>query len=210
MNRLIVLLLLGFICCTTAPEHKAADTSNAAAREAVAPSNALRTLSCDVGDSAQITGEGVGPLRIGAPLDSVKAKCKVISDTLVDDEGEPSQVLKILIARDTASAVIHNGRIIAIHIRSGGIPTASTLHSVRVGDLVSTLKPIQGVVIQIGEGTAAVTAPALCGLTFTIGGAYELVASKRKPGAVLLGLVPDSLKVTAISVIGCERTGGPR
>ena len=75
-----------------------------------------------------ITDEGIGELRIGATVESVRQKCDVVRDTtLIAAEGMPARKLAVVFSRDTVEAEIVDGRVWRIAVLAPRLRTADSL-----------------------------------------------------------------------------------
>src|SRR5687768_16295916 len=91
----------------------------------------LAVLGCEVKKEQQpcgeavITDEGIGELRIGVTVESVRQKCTVVSDkTAPGAGGMPASQLTVALARDTVEAEIVNGRVWRLAVHSPRLLTA--------------------------------------------------------------------------------------
>ena len=67
-------------------------------------------LTC--GGDAQIHESGIGLLRIGASVATIKGKCRVVRDTTVIDlEGMPARRMSVEIAGETVEGDIVNNKV---------------------------------------------------------------------------------------------------
>ncbi len=149
MRRLI--LVLALIGCKSKKEPAAgAPSSSTATDRTIYP-----TSSC--GEEV-VTDEGIGLLRIGATVESIKQKCKVVRDTtVIAGEGMPARKLAVAFSRDTVEAEIVNDRVWRIAVLS---PRLRTAESLGVGTLnvrlIEQLKKPRG---MMGEGALFVASP---------------------------------------------------
>jgi hypothetical protein len=147
-----------------------------------------------------VTGAGVGALRIGAPVDSVRARCPIVRDTVeLRAEGQPSRVITVLIGGDTVDAEVDSGRVWRIEVTR---PSPRTSDSLGVGTPLARLLELAEVRALSGEGAAYLQSPARCGLSFQLsstgpGGLraeWDLAALRR---------FPPSTVVSRMLVVGC-------
>ena len=147
-----------------------------------------------------VDGNGVGAIRIGMAVDSVKAHCVVARDTVERrSEGQLERILVVAFEDDTAIVEVNEGRVWRIEITNPGLRTANWLG---VGTPVSELLGLKGGVQGlIGEGNLFVITEALCGLSF------ELSEPGSPAGdwpAERLRTLPTSTVVKRVLVIGCR------
>ena len=184
-SRFAVLLMLPFAACRT-------ETRSAQAPPAVEKTTAAAPASVDgtAGRRARCApaafdGRGIGALRIGLPVDSLRALCRVVRDTTeLRDEGMSAHVLDIVIGADTIEAEVESDRVWRIAVRSAGLRTADSLG---VGTSRAKLLALPDAHEISGEGRTYVVSPARCGLSFRI------VASV----------------VSEVLIIGCNPPPGP-
>jgi hypothetical protein len=75
-----------------------------------------------------ITDEGIGELRIGATVESIRQKCNVVRDTTAPGaEGMLARKLRVALSRDTVEAEIVDGRVWRIAVHSPRLRTADSL-----------------------------------------------------------------------------------
>ena len=165
-SRFAVLLMLPFAACRT-------ETRSAQAPPAVEKSTAAAPASFDSASRrrascapAALDGRGIGALRIGLPMDSLRTLCRVVRDTTeLRDEGMSAHVLDVAIGVDTVEAEIESDRVWRIAIRSAGLRTADALG---VGTSRAKLLALPGAHEISGEGRTYVVSPARCGLSFRV------------------------------------------
>ncbi len=184
------LFIAALTACARESDPSRTDTSEAGSAQAGACSD------------TRLRGEGIGALRIGAPLDSVKSDCRVLRDTtLTAAEGMPAQKLTVEIAGETVEAEVVEGKVWRISVRS---PRFQTADSLGVGTPLSRLLKLSGARGMMGEGALYFTSSAHCGLSFRL--------SENRPldptgdwNAPALARLPASTNVTEVLVFGCGR-----
>jgi hypothetical protein len=197
MRRLI--LVLALIGCKSKKEPAPCAPSSSTARDrAVYP-----TSSC--GEEV-VTDEGIGQLRIGATVESIKQKCNVVRDTtVIAGEGMPARKLAVAFSRDTVEAEIVDGRVWRIAVRSPGLRTAESLGAGTLNQrLIVQLKNPRG---MMGEGQLFVASPDHCGMSFRLanGGPRAQRGDLDKAG---LRSLPVTAVVSEVLVFGCHLTPG--
>jgi hypothetical protein len=203
MRRLI--LLLAVIGCEEKKEQPSsvpplAETSAVDPQPSpAAPStSAPRPSAC--GD-AVITDEGIGELRIGTTVESVRQKCTVVSDkTAPGAEGMPARKLAVALARDTVEAEIVNNRVWRLAVHSSRLRTADSLG---VGTTLARLLQLRNPRGMTGEGKFFVASPQHCGMSFRLANAGP-GAQRGDLDSAGLARLPKSAVVSEVLVFGCH------
>ena len=146
MNRLlfgIVCVVLG--CSTRQPKHMASDATRG-------PSTAhdrANDRHCGLVAPAVLHEDGIGDLRIGRQVDSLRDRCDIVTDTTqLGEEALPERNIGVAIRGDIVNATIDSGRIWRIEVNSPGIRTADSLH---VGSSLQQLLATGNAMGQEGE-----------------------------------------------------------
>jgi hypothetical protein len=151
-----------------------------------------------------IDSAGVGALRIGVPLDSVRARCLVLRDTVeLRAEGQPARIVSVPIGGDTVEAEIVDGRVWRVTVARPGLRTADSLG---VGTPVTRLLALFPRAIGAhGEGGIYATSTR-CGLSFRL---TDLAPGARFRGGTTAALraLPPGAAVTRVLVTGCSPRG---
>ena len=204
MRRLI--LLLAVIGCEVRKEQPPSSVPPFAETAAASPqpspaapsTSAPRPSAC--GD-AVITDEGIGELRIGTTVESVRQKCSVVSDkTGPGAEGMPGRKVAVALARDTVEAEIVNGRVWRLAVRS---PQLRTADSLGVGTTLTRLLQLRNPRGMTGEGKFFVASPAHCGMSFRLANAGP-GAHRGDLDSAGLARLPKSAVVSEVLVFGCH------
>ena len=106
MNRSRLLAFIALLGACTNSDSPGADSSSSGVPvgESAAGNGTALAAGCT---TQRITGDSIGPLRIGMPVDSVPLVCPVQRDTTVRGvEGQMSRVLNVLVGNDTVFAEI--------------------------------------------------------------------------------------------------------
>lgn len=162
--------------------------------------SAPRQSTC--GD-AVITDEGIGELRIGTTVESVRQKCTVVSDkTGPGAEGMPARKLAVALARDTVEAEIVDGRVWRIAVHS---PRLRTADSLGVGTTLARLLQLRNPRGMAGEGKFFVASPEHCGMSFRLANTGP---GSQRGDMTSRGLrqLPSSTLVSEVLVFGCRPT----
>lgn len=206
MRRIALLLLLAAGCggkpVAAGPAAPAAAPAPSAApgRPAVVARPAVPARSCGV-ESGILTGERVGAVRLGMPLDSVKLLCRVVRDTTEEMEGEPVRFLIIAVGSDTLRAEAQQDVVARVQVRSARFQTRD---SVRVGVPVERLLRFKDVSAGHGEGDYFVIsdAPTVCGLSFAV--RFPRNADYARMDLERLRTLASTASVDWILVRGCR------
>lgn len=192
MRRLAFLFAL--IGCEAKQEQQPASRSSPSATGSASHD----TTSC--GDKV-VGEEGIGQLRIGASVDSIRQKCKVVRDTTVQDsEGMLQREIVVVFSRDTVTADIVSGRVWRIAVGSPGLQTADSL---RVGKNVARLLQLKNPRGMVGEGEFFVASSQHCGMSFRLALAGHAVYRGDLDRAGLARL-PASTIISEVLVFGCH------
>lgn len=192
MRRLI--LVFALIGCETKREPAPADSET---------TNASRQRS-SCGDEV-VTDEGIGQLRIGTTVDSVRQKCNVVRDTTVmGAEGMPARKLTVALSRDTVEAEIVNGQVWRIAVFS---PRLRTAESLGVGTSIGRLLQLKNPHGMMGEGELFVASPEHCGMSFQLANAGPGARRGDLDRAGLASL-PVTTVVSEVLIFGCHLASG--
>jgi hypothetical protein len=179
---------LGVQACRGRDSAPAGDTSPPRAG-----ATAAATATCGVDTTTTVTGEGIGALRVGAPVEDVARQCRVVRDaTAPGPEGMPERRIVVAIGRDSVSAVVDSGRVWRLHVRT---PAFRTADSLGVGTTGPTLRR-PGARVLAGEGAVFVTLPSHCGLSFRLRGVE--FGRVTRPAQI-----PDTAVVEDVLAFGC-------
>lgn len=210
MRRLVLMLvLLGCEKKETAGE--ASSTFAASSSPASAPSTSPAAASQSERKSScggEVIGEeGIGELRIGATVESVRQKCNVLRDTTaMGAEGMPARKLTVALSTDTVEAEIVNGRVWRIAIDS---PRLRTPDGLGAGTLIERLRQLKSPRLMTGEGQLFVATPEHCGMSFRLSntGPDALRGNLDRAG---LSRLPESAVVSEVLIFGCHLAPPPR
>jgi hypothetical protein len=150
----------------------------------------------------EIVGEeGIGQLRIGTPVESLRQKCNVVRDTtVVGAEGMPARKVAVAFSRDTVEAEIVGGKVWRIAVTS---PRLRTRDAISVGTTIGRLRQLKEPRGMMGEGQLFVASPQHCGMSFRLAGAGPRGQRGDLDRAGLFGL-PEMTMVSQILVFGCH------
>jgi len=161
--------------------------------------------SCGVTARTMVTDSGIGALIIGTPVQVVRAQCRVLADTVVnnDDFVERERVLYVELGQDTVVVAVQNGRIDRIDIWK---PVFRTTDSLFAGMSLRQLLRKRGVTAAASEASIQADVPGHCGLGVELSGAgpskEEFVYTNAD-----LRQWPASITVRKLWIYGCRRGG---
>jgi hypothetical protein len=211
MRRLI--LMVALIGCEMKKEPAPASPSSSSTTPFSSPAEQLTSpaaagprgqkSSCGV----EVLGEeGIGELRIGVTVESVRQKCNVIRDTTVTGaEGMPARKLTVALSRDTVEAEIVDGRVWRIAVDSPRLRTADALG---VGTSIGRLRQLKNPRGMTGEGKFFVASPQHCGMSFRLSNAGPRAQRGDMDRAGLFRL-PETAVVSEVLIFGCKPALGP-
>lgn len=200
MRRLVLMVaLIGCEAKKAAPDASSSSPTDSSPRAAatgvIAPKSSCGT---------EMLGEqGIGELRIGATVESIRQKCDVVRDTIVPGpEGMPARKLAVALSRDTVEAEIVDGRVWRIAVHSPRLRTADALG---VGTSIGRLRQLKDSRGMMGEGQFFVASPQHCGMSFRLSNAGPL-AKRGDMDRTGLFRLPETATVSQVLIFGC----GPR
>lgn len=165
--------------------------------------SATDVRGCDA-RGARLTGDGVGALRVGATLASVRDACRIVRDTIAEGpEAQMQRELTVALGADTVTAIVVDDAIWRVHVDDPDIRTADGLG---VGSPASAFRPLEGAQVLFGEGVF-ITVPALCGLSFRLSGEADAGALVGTPEASRVAALPAATRVVEVLAIGCPIQG---
>lgn len=195
LSRLFRLLAIAALiagCDSRKPNDGAARTPAAPEERASANASCAERL---------VSGDSVGPIRLGMALDALRRACSIVHDTTVPAAyGPPERHLSVLLGADTAMVTMHIGRVGEILLTRGTFQTAD---SVGIGTPLRVLLARHAKGYGVA-GQLLVQTPSECGLTFGIEGHYPDLPDGVKDSATL-ARVPLTAAVDRIRIDGCER-----
>lgn len=205
MRRLVLLFVL--IGCESGKEAPPA-SSNAPSASSSSPAAPSRQPPGSSGDGRTsscgpeiMTDDGIGELRIGASVASVRQKCNVVRDTTAPGaEGMPERKLTVALSRDTVEAEIVNGQVWRLGVHS---PRLRTADSLGVGTTLARLLQLRNPRGMTGEGKFFVASPEHCGMSFRLANAGP-GAQRGDLDSAGLARLPKSAVVSEVLVFGCH------
>lgn len=194
MTKSTLIALLGLIaaaaCSDTADTSPEEPAPRAAAR---APAVEPPSLSCGVDSGTVLTGDGIGSLRIGAPVTELSEDCRIVRDSVMPfREGSPERVLVVRLRSDTVRALVEDGRVTLLFVHSPAFRTAGRLG---VGSTIEELRATGPGTVSREEGTH-IKLGRICGLVFYPG-------PMDAPLRATLTELPANATVARVVVAGC-------
>jgi hypothetical protein len=154
--------------------------------------------------SIELTGDSIGPVKVGMNASAIATVARVVSDRMEpDSEGGEARVVRFLMADVEVAAEVHEGKVWRFEVATPGLRTRAGLG---VGTALAALLKLPKLQGQIGEGALYVSSPQLCGLSFRL--SHELQTDKEfrmNWNAHGLASLPSSVKVHSLLVTGCAK-----
>ena len=192
MRRLA--LVLALIGCEAKKAVPPASTSSSPAATNARP----QVSACG---NENVGEEGIGELRIGTNVESLRQKCNVVRDTTVmGAEGMPARKVAVAFSRDTVEAEIVDGKVWRIAVTSLRLRTAD---AIGVGTTIGRLRQLKDSHGMTGEGQFFVASPQHCGMSFRLSGAGPR-AQRGDLDRDGLFTLPEMTVVSEILVFGCH------
>ena len=130
----------------------------------IRPQSAVTIGGCGNVGEAVVARYGIGPVRVGMPLDALRAACPEARDTTWRQEGATETGVVVMPGGRRVVAVTANGTVQRILIDQPGLKTAA---GVGVGSSVADLRARFGrMCTGLGEGKVAVWFPNAPGISF--------------------------------------------
>jgi hypothetical protein len=197
----LVALLSTVSACERKKESSVADSEQASGGVSAtggAPSAPVNSPSCG---GETLTDEGVGKIRIGESVESVRHDCTVVRDTTeLGGEGMPTRMVSVLFPRDTVDVEIVDDKVWRVAIDSRHFSTTDSLH---VGTSLAQLLRLRAPQGMTGEGALFVMSPDHCGLSFRLSDNGSPVL--RDPSPAELSRLPAATRVSNILIVGCHK-----
>jgi hypothetical protein len=148
-----------------------------------------------------MSGTGVGYLRIGMTVDSVRAVCHVTRDTTrLASEGQTARFLSVAFPDGPVEAEIVDGIVWRIAVTW---PRFRTADSIGIRTPLSRLLSLNSPRGLTGEGQLFVASPDHCGMSFRLSDNGSDSPSQRWDRAALARL-PAATAVDKVLIFGCN------
>lgn len=200
---IVVVILFAGAACDDAATPRASDSEPDSDSVGVQDSidHAVAAMAdCGVSSETDLTGDGIGDLRIDRSVNEIMDRCHVLRDTVeVRAEGHPQRVMTIDLMRDEVEAEIVDEVVWRLGIST---PAFLTSDSLGVGTPLERLLEFDGARPLVGEGNLFVQVPEHCGLSFRL----TEPASSLPPGETdRAGLqeLPSGTQVDHVLAVGC-------
>jgi hypothetical protein len=158
------------------------------------------------GDSLLREG-GIGKLRIGVSVDSIKSQCRVVKDTNTVDPGakgmtsdRPTRRITVAFPQGSVEGEIVDERVWRINVTS---PAFRTTDSLGVGSTIPELLRNDQAGGAYGEEGLYVISRNHCGLSYHMYGRIPPPGNRHWDNKALSAL-PASLKVGQVSIVRCN------
>lgn len=198
--RVAALCLLALAACDDDDERVPARDSVAAREDSIAVA-ALRD-ACSVGP-AQVTGEGVGTVRLGMTADALRRRCETVDTTFSLGEGMLEHGLAVRVGKARVVAMLgadSTGDTTVTRVIVGR-RGATTKGGIGVGSNITSLRLRHGRLCGlVGEGRIVAVAPSVPGVSFATSADYSELATDTE--ALRAGDLPQRARITEIWVHG--------
>ena len=169
-----------------------------AADSVAVPPRVWADTECTLGP-AQVTGEGVGSIRLGMDAEELRGRCGARDTTLVLAEGMPEDAVALRVLRTRAVALLDSADAVSRVIVPARGPT--TGGGVGVGSRLASVRARHGRLCGlVGEGRIVVVAARLPGVSFVTDADYARFATDS--AALADADFPAKTRVTEMLVHG--------
>lgn len=190
MRPLLIAALLIPLAACRFEKLKSGDTT----RGGVEPGPGLP--SCGISVHSRVAEDGLGLLRIGSTLESIRSSCAIIGEQVNDSA---TGTASIDLGRDTAVVQLQQGNITRITLRHQAYRTADSLG---VGTHISTLMQLRDAAGLTEGNRLYAVSPAVCGLRFMMADpAPERPAAQS--GRAALRRLAGETRTRELEIVGC-------
>jgi hypothetical protein len=152
-------------------------------------------------DQFQITENGAGAVLIGDARDSVRTRCRVLSDsTAADGDGTIQGRLMVGVSSSTMVAQIANDRVNGIFVTDS---LFQTIDGLGPGMLLTSLLRMPGAIVLEGVNDLSLVVSAHCGLYFQIPKPAVLPEGGARWADVAAAL-PAGTRIERVVIRGCR------
>lgn len=152
--------------------------------------------SCGISVQSRVAEDGLGLLRIGTALETVRTSCAIIAEQ-VDDSANGTASIDL--GRDTAVVALRQGNITRITLRHQAYRTADSLG---VGTHIGTLMRLREAVGVIERNRLYAVSPAACGLRFMLAEPAQGPPAAQS-GRAALRRLPGETRTRELEIVGC-------
>lgn len=156
-------------------------------------------LSCGISRESRVAEDGLGLLRIGALMESVRDGCTVISEE--PGVAEQPSVMRVNLGEDTAKVEFVNGLLRRITLYHQAYRTADSLG---VGTHASRLQGLSDAVGLTENNRLYALSPSICGLRFMFSDPAPAPPAAQK-GREALRRIAGEARARELEIVGCAR-----
>jgi hypothetical protein len=156
-------------------------------------------MACGITPGSRVSEDGIGVLRIGTPLDAVRASCAVISER--PGANDAPLIARVDLGLDTATAEFVSGTLKRITFHHQAYRTADSLG---VGTRITRLLNLRAATGLTERNRLYAVTPAYCGLLFMLQDPAPRSSSAPNGRAALRRLSGET-KVRELEVVGCTK-----
>lgn len=156
--------------------------------------------------AAQLNGWGIGALRIGASVSTVRERYRVVRDTVVEDaEANAQRQIAVDLGRDTVWADVVKDTVWRIMVDHPAYRTADSL------GVASTLSQLLAAGTATGlegdGGRLYITLEHHCGMSFRLRQVIDPRAHRETWPAAVLRRLDAKSQVDEVLIVGCPSRG---
>src|SRR5258708_24564607 len=155
--------------------------------------------ACGITPGSRVSEDGIGILRIGTPLDAVRASCAIISEH--SGAHDPPLVAGVDLGLDTATAEFVGGILRRITLHHQAYRTADSLG---VGTRITRLLNLRSVTGLTERNRLFAVSPAYCGLRFMLVDPAPRSSSAPNGRGALRRLAGET-QVRELEIVGCTK-----
>jgi hypothetical protein len=156
-------------------------------------------MACGITPGSRVGEDGIGLLRIGTPLDAVRASCAIISER--PGANDAPMIARVDLGLDTATVEFLGGVLQRITLHHQAY---RTIDSLGVGTRVARLLNLRSVSGVTERNRLYAVTPAYCGLRFMLEDPAPRLPSAQSGRAALRRLSGET-KTLELEIVGCGR-----